>query len=572
VLEEISIENLGVISRAHVDLAGGLTAITGETGAGKTMVLTGLSLLLGAKADPATVRAGAKSATVEGRISAINSTVLEMVDDAGGVLDDDGALIVSRSVASAGRSRTFLGGRSVPQQVLSDVAREIVTIHGQSEQIRLKTASKQRAALDEFAGVEHEDLVATYRSVWAERADVEARLDRLVSQRRERSREAELLRLGLAEVERVEPQPHEDAELAAEALRLSNVEELRAGAQEAHTRLSGGEFGDGEVPASIIESLDAAARAISGISQHDSSLDSVATKMREAQYALEDIATELASYIDGLDADPARLEVVEARRAELFNLTRSYGDTIEAVLAWASEAGLRLMDLEDDSATVELLSDELDRLGERLTQVAAQITASRQRAARNLGEAVSAELAGLAMKGASIEVVLEPLEELGPWGAESVSMLLTAHPGAPARPLGKGASGGELSRVMLALEVALATASQSGARSIPTMIFDEVDSGVGGQAAIEIGKRLALLARTFQVIVVTHLPQVAAHASTHLQIVKTSQDGETSSTVETLDRPGRIRELARMLAGDDASDVALAHAEELLDEAGRTLR
>jgi len=573
-LEEIRIENLGVISAAQVDLRGGLTAITGETGAGKTMVLTGLSLLLGAKADPATVRSGADRAVVEGRITQINQSVAEMVDDAGGYLDDDDTLIVSRSVAAAGRSRTFLGGRSVPQQVLSDVARELVTIHGQSEQMRLRSSSKQREALDEFAGVEHEALVSRYREVWMQRSAVVTELDEITRAAADRAREAELLRIGLAEVERIEPIPHEDEQLAAESQRLSNVEGLRTSAQEAHSLLSGDEFAEGEFAASVLELLDQAHRSLSASSELDPALEAIGSRIRESQFALSDAATELAQYLDGLDSDPARLEFVEQRRADLSSLTRTYGETIDDVLAWASTAGLRLLDLEDDSATIERLHQEREALGLQLEQLAEEISQGRRTAAQLLAQAVTNELAGLAMKGARIAVEIEPLEELGPWGNDHVNMLLIAHPGAPARPLGKGASGGELSRVMLALEVTLATASTSGARGVPTMIFDEVDAGVGGQAAIEVGKRLAQLAQTFQVIVVTHLPQVAAFAHQQLVVSKgTSASGKaegelvTQSGLRLVEGSERVTELARMLSGQAESASALEHAQELLDMA-----
>ena len=573
-LEEIRIENLGVISAAQVDLRGGLTAITGETGAGKTMVLTGLSLLLGAKADPATVRSGADRAVVEGRITQINQSVAEMVDDAGGYLDDDDALIVSRSVAAAGRSRTFLGGRSVPQQVLSDVARELVTIHGQSEQMRLRSSSKQREALDEFAGVEHEALVSRYREVWMQRSAVVTELDEITRAAADRAREAELLRIGLAEVERIEPIPHEDEQLAAESQRLSNVEGLRTSAQEAHSLLSGDEFAEGEFAANVLELLDQAHRSLSASSELDPALEAIGSRIRESQFALSDAATELAQYLDGLDSDPARLEFVEQRRADLSSLTRTYGETIDDVLAWASTAGLRLLDLEDDSATIERLHQEREALGLQLEQLAEEISQGRRTAAQLLAQAVTNELAGLAMKGARIAVEIEPLDELGPWGKDHVNMLLIAHPGAPARPLGKGASGGELSRVMLALEVTLATASTSGARGVPTMIFDEVDAGVGGQAAIEVGKRLAQLAQTFQVIVVTHLPQVAAFAHQQLVVSKgTSASGKaegelvTQSGLRLVEGSERVTELARMLSGQAESASALEHAQELLDMA-----
>ncbi|WP_435299937.1 DNA repair protein RecN [Timonella sp. A28] len=573
-LEEITIENLGVISGAQVELNAGLTAITGETGAGKTMVLTGLSLLMGAKTDPATVRSGAATAVVEGRISALNPTVRSMVDDAGGMLDDDEALIVSRTVAAAGRSRTFLGGRSVPAQVLSDVSRELVTIHGQSEQMRLRTPSKQREALDEFAGIEHEALLAQYRSTWTQHAEARDRLEQIVTAQQERAREAELLRIGVQEVERVNPQPREDSELAGEAVKLSNIESLRSGVDEAHSLLSGSDIAEAEYAHNVLDLLDQIVRALESACEHDTELTGCVEKTREATFVLSDVATELAQYLASLESDPARLEAVELRRSELTALTRTYGETIDEVLAWASDAGLRLLELEDDSALIERLGAEADALHAELELLSAQLTEGRKKAAALLSAAVTEELAGLAMKGSRIDVAVEGDSELGPWGADTVAMLLTPHPGAPARPLGKGASGGELSRVMLALEVTLATASTSGARGVPTMIFDEVDAGVGGKAALEIGSRLARLAQTFQVIVVTHLPQVAAFADQQLVVTKGTSRADdaggdlvTQSGLKVVTGRERVSELARMLSGQDESAAALEHAEELLNMA-----
>ena len=570
-LDEMTIDSLGVIHRTRMDFSPGLTAITGETGAGKTMVLTGMSLLLGAKADPATVRVGAQRAVVEGRVTAVSDDVVRIVEEVGGYLDDDGALIISRTVAAAGRSRTHLAGRSVPQQTLADVAQELVTIHGQSDQIRLKSPARQRAALDEFAGEEFARVLKEYRTAWFRRAELVAQLDGLVTQRDERAREAELLRMGLAEVERVEPVSGEDIALAAEAARLSNVQLLRDAAHAAHMCVAGGDIADGGVDelTPVTELLDRAARVLHGVEEHDAELGRLAGRVDEIRFAVDDVVAELSAHTSTLEADPARLEWVEQRRSELHGLTRAYGESVDAVLAWAADAGLRLMELEDDGERIESLRVEVEQVTELLGELANDMTTRRRGAARDLADAVTSELAGLAMGGARFDVDVSTNEELGAYGRDDVVMLLTPHQGAPARPLGRGASGGELSRVMLALEVALATASTSGARGVPTMIFDEVDAGVGGKAAIEVGRRLARLAQTFQVIVVTHLPQVAAFADHHVVVTKSSgQDvsqGFTQSDVREVVGDERVVELARMLSGQDESDAALEHAKELLD-------
>lgn len=571
-IEEIRIDNLGVITRAHVELGPGLTVLSGETGAGKTMVLTALSLLLGGKADPATVRLGATSAAVEGRVLLpADAPALERAAEAGAELDEDGSLLLVRTVGAGsdgttGRSRAYVGGRSVPQAVLADLAEALVTVHGQADQARLRSPAHQRDALDAFVGAEHRDTLARYRSAWTERNRAAAELDDLVARTQERAREAELLRLGLAEIERVEPQPGEDVALAEESERLAHAEDLRAAAAGAHGALAG----DADTADEALAAADVVERARRLLEQaggHDPSLATLATRVAEAGYLLADVAAELASYLDGLQADPLRLEAVQQRRAELGTLTRSYGADVAQVLAWADDAGRRLLDLEGGDQHVEDLRGRLAELDEQLGSLAAEVTRARTDAAERLARAVSAELAGLAMAGAELRVAVEPGEP-GPSGADRVEMLLVPHAGAPARPLGKGASGGELSRVMLAIEVSLATAPDSGATRPGTFVFDEVDAGVGGRAAIEIGRRLADVARTSQVLVVTHLAQVAAFADRHLVVTKSSAGGVdvvTESDVRLVTGEDRVRELARMLSGQDDSAAARTHAAELLD-------
>ena len=562
-ISELRIENLGVIESARVPLGPGLTAITGETGAGKTMLLTGLALLLGGKPDPSAVRAGADQATAEGSFGVDpDSVAAERAGEAGAELDE-GILVALRTVAAAGRSRAFLGGRSVPQGVLAELAEYLVTVHGQADQARLRSPRRQREALDAFAGTEHAQNLSRYRDAWTQRQRLTGELDDLVAHAAERAREAELLRFGLADVERIDPQPGEDVRLAAESERLGHAEDLRAAALAAHTALAGVEDAGGLQGA--VEQVEQARRTLEQVSAHDDALAELAGRLAEAGYLLADLGADLARYADQVQAEPGRLAAVQDRRAELTTLTRVHAGDIDRVLEWASEAGLRLLELEQGDDRTAGLRAGIAELDAELTRLAEALGAERTRAAEELSTIVTSELAGLAMPAARLDVLITPLPELGPWGGQDVALLLTAHAGAPALPLGQGASGGELSRVMLAIEVALATGSGSP-QLPPTFVFDEVDAGVGGKAAVEVGRRLAQLARQAQVVVVTHLPQVAAFADHHVVVRKSHSDGViTASDVSTVTGQDRISELARMLSGQEDSATALQHAAELLE-------
>jgi DNA repair protein RecN (Recombination protein N) len=363
VFEEITISDLGVITSAQVRLHPGLTVLSGETGAGKTMVLTGLDLLLGGKADPATVRTGAGSAVVEGRVVVpAGSPVLARAEEAGAALDDDGGLLLVRTVGAAtdgavGRSRAHLGGRSVPAAVLGELAESLVTVHGQQDQARLRSPAHQREALDAFAGAAHGEALAAYRTAWARRGAVQAQIDDLTARRQELAREAELLRLGLAEVERVAPQPGEDVALAEEVERLAHAEDLRAAAAGAHGALAGDEDGAG-IEGSAAGVVDHARRLLDSGGAHDARLAALHERVREAGYLLADVATELASYLQDLQADPLRLEAAQARRAELATLTRSYGEDVEAVLRWADEGSRRLLEIDGGDERVVALTEQ----------------------------------------------------------------------------------------------------------------------------------------------------------------------------------------------------------------------
>jgi DNA repair protein RecN (Recombination protein N) len=576
VLLEMRLSGLGVIREAVLGFGPGLTVVTGETGAGKTMVVTGLGLLLGGRSDAGAVRSGATSAVVEGRVQVDPAgPVAERAREAGAQLDDGDVLVVVRSVSAEGRSRAHLGGRGVPVGVLGELAGDLVAVHGQSDQIRLQSTARQRAALDRFAGERAAGPLADYRRGWRKLREVEATLADITARARERAQEAELLRLGLAEVERVAPQPGEDVELRAEAARLGHAEALHQAAAAAQ-RLLTGDPDDMTGGADIAGLLASLRRGLDAVLQHDGLLASLAERAGEISYLVDDLATDCASYAAGVESDPLRLAAVEERRAALAALTRGYGGDVEAVLAWAAASSERLRELDGDQDAVGELTGERQRVRARLGELAGQVSAARAAAAERLAEAVTAELQELSMGGASlvVRVTQRPDEAglpvtstsgtaqvlaAGPEGVDDVEILLCAHAGASPRPLGKGASGGELSRVMLGLEVVLGAADP-----VPTYVFDEVDAGVGGRAALGIGRRLALLARTSQVLVVTHLAQVAAFADHHLHVVKSSDDSVTESGVHALDRAGRVRELARMLGGVEDSGTAQAHAEELL--------
>jgi DNA repair protein RecN (Recombination protein N) len=571
-LEELRIRDLGVITDATLPLGPGLSVVTGETGAGKTMVVTAVGLLLGARSDAGAVRSGAKSASAEAtvKLDAGHAAVARAREAGADVEEFDGGaeLLLARSVGADGRSRAYLGGRAAPVGVLGEIGETLVVVHGQSEQIRLKSPVAQRGALDKFAGEGLAVTLGGYQELYAHWKSSQAELDELRSAARERLREAESLEAALAEIDAIDPQPGEDESLKAEAVKLANVEELRIAASTAHQALIAEDFGEGSDATALV---DAAKRTLEHVAEHDEELGSAAARLAEVGFLLNDIATELASYQAALDTEgPERLAEIEDRRAALAKLVRKYAPSIDEVLVWAEEARTRFLELQDDSTRIEALDADVTRTGAELIKQAAAISKLRKKAAKDLSARVSAELKALAMADATLVINVESGGEPGPHGADEISFLLQPHSGAPARPLGKGASGGELSRVMLAIEVVLAAVDP-----VPTFVFDEVDAGVGGRAAVEIGRRLAMLARHVQVLVVTHLPQVAAFADQHIRVTKTSVRGAdgatatgfTSSDVQLLDAAERVRELARMLAGQEDSESAQAHAQELLDDA-----
>ena len=559
-IEEIFIRNLGVIGEARLPLGPGFTAITGETGAGKTMVVTALGLLLGERADASAIRSGSAQAVVEGHwLIADDGAVAERVRDAGGDLDD-GELIIGRSLSAEGRGRATVGGRTTPVSVLNEIGEQLVVVHGQSDQIRLRSSTAQREALDRFAGAELAAIIGTYHDVFRRWNTNQSELDLLVAESDRRAREAEDLRIATAEIEAAAPQRGEDDELGERVDRLTNLEDLRLASATALDLVSGQ---NSDEVADVLSLLDTAKRQLERVAAHDPELAPIVEALDAANIAVSEISGQLSSYLGGVDSDTGReLEALQERRAELAALVRKYGHTLDDVIDYLDQGSGRLLELDTDSDRIESLVDEVAADQALVVELAGRLTAVRTAAAERLADRVTEELGALAMPNARLTVQVEDRAEYGLSGKDQVAILLQPHSGADPRPLGRGASGGELSRVMLAIEVVIA-----GNDPVPTFIFDEVDAGVGGAAAIEIGRRLAQLSHSAQVIVVTHLAQVAAFATNHLRVLKDNDGSVTASSVEQLDGDERIAEMARLLSGLQDSDNALAHARELIETA-----
>jgi len=590
VLEELRLTSLGVIDETVLELGPGFTVVTGETGAGKTMVVTALGLLLGARADSGLVRGGARQARIEGRVHLpadgadggshadreAAAAVRSRVDELGGDIDDD-SLLLTRTVSAEGRSRAVLGGAAVPIGRLGEISDLLVAVHGQSDQHRLLRAGHQRDALDRYAGPELAAVADRCADGYRRLRSAERELADVTATSRERAREAEMLRLGLEELEAAALEPGEDEALLAEEGRLAHADALRSAAQEAQLQLTGDDDTIGE---DALARLDQAKRALQRVREHDGEVAALADRLAELTYLASDLGTEVAGYAASVDADPVRLGHVQERRALITSLGRKYGDTVDEMLAWGEQAAKRMVELEGTDDRIAELREEARAARTDLEGLALQLSRLRHEAAERLADAVTEELTALAMPHARITVRVHQREvehdgllvdgrqvAFGRHGVDEIEMLLAANAESEPRPLDKGASGGELSRVMLALEVVLADRNP-----VPTLVFDEVDAGVGGRAAIEIGRRLARLSRRAQVLVVTHLPQVAAFADRHYVVVKSDDGIVTRSGLHDLGAEARVQELSRMLAGVDDSEAAQTHAQELLEMAAQERR
>ncbi|MCS4535027.1 DNA repair protein RecN [Corynebacterium sp. HS2168-gen11] len=565
-LADIAIQNLGVIPHATVELSEGLTVLTGETGAGKTMVVTGLRLLVGGRADASRVRTGSTAASVEGRFrldtlpSEIASQIFDFVTDVGGIPDENQEIIASRSVSAQGRSKAYLGGRAVPAAHLGKFSAELLTIHGQNDQLRLLAPDQQLAALDRvdpaIAG-----LKQTYQEHYKRWRSLDKQLQERIEKRRELAQESDRLDFAIQEIVAVDPQPGEDIELVATIRRLQDVDDIREIVTTAIAKLDGlealGEYAGGNVEEeySASSSLGEASAALSH--SDDPILAQLGQRLHLIVEEVAEISGELGSYYSGLPVDPLALEHALERQQELKKLTRKYAPTIDEVLVWLAKAEAKRASIDISPAAFEQLQRDVAQARQQVNTTGAALTNARQAAAKSLESLVTEELHGLAMPHARLTVALQATKP-GPDGLDAVEFLLAHNKAAEPRPLATSASGGELSRVMLALEVILAAGTRG-----TTLVFDEVDAGVGGRAAVEIGRRLARLALHTQVIVVTHLPQVAAYADTHVHVAKEVSDESVVSGVENLSEQRRIEELSRMLAGLDDTETGRAHALEL---------
>ncbi|WP_022867720.1 DNA repair protein RecN [Schaalia vaccimaxillae] len=551
-ISRIDISSLGVIDEAHLDLAQGLTVLTGETGAGKTMVLTSLQLLLGERADAVLVRTGATQALVDG-IFIVPPDIGAIAAQAGGVIEDD-ELIVSRTIPTQGRSRAHLGGRPVPASLLQEIVGSIVTIHGQTDQLRLKNRSTQRQALDSFGGAKHRKIVEEYRNAWEHAVHVKRMLDEAVSQSATRSDEIEVLRSAIDFIADLDPQPGEDENLAHEARRLTNIQDLRMHVGRAHALLTGSSNTDS---LGIVDSTRMVLDDLLTAQRFDSGLDVLSSRLSSLFLELDALTDDIRHYDERLGADPSRLADIQQRRALLKQAMEGRASDVEGLLQWRDQAERRLDELTQPGSDPQTLREKLTSAQDEVLRIGALLSSSRQDLARKLSQAVDAELRDLSMPDAHLEIQLTQSKPAS-HGLEDIVFALCPHPSAPARPLGQGASGGELSRVMLALEVVLGADSQ-----VQTLIFDEIDAGIGGRTATEVGSRLARLARDRQVIVVTHLAQVAVFAQHHMVISKA--DGVT--TVERVEGELREAELTRMMGGDPDSPAARRNAMQVLGSA-----
>ena len=559
-LRELTIRNLGVIDTAEIEFKSGLTVLTGETGAGKTMVLTALNLILGGKSDSDFVRSGQERLIVSGKFQ-IGEALSLVVEDAGGIVEEN-EVIINRSVTNQGKSKISLGGAVSSATQVSEMAQELIEIHAQASSARLSKGSVQLELLDSFAG--HENLVSDYSTDFEEHLNLRKRVAELERQLSVRDLEIAKLEAIVKDFERVKPQPGEIAELENEINKLGAVEELNTGIIQALAAIDSEEN-------SAISALGLSKKLLENLKGKDSALDSLIEDQSESIYGLVEVTGKIERYLSGLEADPARFDFLQLRKSELLGLVKKYGTgsnrdiAYENLLAEAEDASSRLADLQGGDLRLEELKSQSKEKFEELQSSAKKLSASRAIFAGKLSEAITKELALLAMASAKLIVSVLKSDETesknySASGLDEVSFLFTSHSEGKPLPLAKGASGGELSRVMLAVEVVLAKNSPVG-----TYIFDDVDAGVGGKAAVEVGKRLALLAKNSQVIVVTHLAQVATWADNHLVVTKSESGSVTQSNIIEVTGNERRKEIARLLSGQDESISAQEHAGELLD-------
>ena len=571
-LEEISIRNLGIIDTSSLELSKGLNVLTGETGAGKTMILTALSLLLGAKSDSSLVRHGSERLVTSATFS-IPQSLIAQIHDLGGLVED-GSLILTRSVSSDGKSKATASGATVNASTLGEITEPLIAIHGQSANTQIVKSVRQRELLDLFAGTSLQTVLAEYREIYSTYNEMKAKLKALVTNASARDSQIADLELLTKQWNTLKPTRNEFASVDDEIRKLASVEDLRIAG-------SGASAAIGEEDAGVLTVLGQARKFLEAAKGKDQALDEIAANVAESFFLIDDAHAALVSYLASLEADPSRLDFLQERKSALVAFVKKWGgsgtvdDEMAEIAIRVKSAKEMIADLHGGQDRIAELESEIKVVKGKLLTSAKKVSAARVAAAAKLSDAVSAEIAGLSMPHTRFySDVISPdydgaLKEsdFTVTGCDEVLMSIQAHKDGPKVALGKGASGGEMSRIMLALEVVIAASAPVG-----TYIFDEVDAGVGGKAAIEVGRRLHALSQHAQVIVVTHLPQVAAWADRHFVVAKDSDGQIVQSGVSQLDEKARVSEIARMLAGLDESVSAQEHAAELLAMRGSGLR
>lgn len=561
-LEELEIHNLGPIRSALIAPAGGMTAITGETGAGKSMLLSAIRLISGGPSDGGRVSVGASEAWAQGVFEVASSPAAVAVAHEAGFEPEDGELFLSRKVPASGRSRSMLSGRSVPRSVLGSIAAELVTIHGQADQLRIVSSARQREFLDRYAG--DDVALVAYGKAWNALRAMDERLERLSSQESSMRQQADYLRESIERINRIDPQPGEMAELRARRDRIENAAEIAEGVNRALSALDASQVVDDVESSSATDLIDRASQALRAI-HVDGVFSELADRLDSISTDLSDVVFTLSGEVDN-DLGMEDLDAINGRIHELDELVRRWGPELSDVIAWRDQAVFDLEDLDASPEKVSQLQAEREKLFGEALKAARVVSKRRVAAAKELAAKVTAELESLAMSGSKLEIRVSEREHLDASGADGIDFLFTPFPGSPQMPMGKSASGGELSRLMLALELVAAEKHVVAGGSVPpmTFIFDEVDAGVGGKTAVELGARLAKLAQSAQVIVVTHLPQVASWADEQYVVAKGEMDdGSIATTINQVRGEARVHEIARMLSGSE-SEASLEHAEELL--------
>ncbi len=548
-LTELHIRNFALIDNLRLEAGPGLSVLTGETGGGKSIIVDAMAAALGERTGAEAVRTGADKCVVEAVFDIGDSPHAAEVAIGRGCEPEDGLLILSREIAREGRSQCRVNGRPVTASVLRDITARLIDLHGQHEHQSLLSVPLHIETLDAWLGGEAADARVRARSVYEELATVTSERDRLQTDERERARLLDLYRFQSDEITAANLQPSEEEELATERNRLANAERLRAGASEIYDSLG--------AEGAAADRLSAAASAAEKMAEIDPSAGPIAEAINSALYGAQEAVLAIRDYQDAIDADPARLEQIEDRLDLIRTLKRKYGDTIGDILRYGTDLGGKIDELTHSDERSQQLESRIDILREELSAVSRALTSLRTSAAPDFEKAIERELADLAMEKTRFQVSIQRAEP-GPTGADAVEFLISPNPGEPTKPLAKIASGGEMSRIMLALKTVTRKAD------VPVIVFDEIDTGIGGTTAQVLGDKLASLASRCQVLCVTHLPQVASKATSHIAVEKLVADGRTCVRVKTLDREGRVGELARMLGGDEGSQAAALHAREML--------